>query len=158
MLIERLIRRGRRASVAVEFALVSVFLLLPLLAGGSDFVVLLSAQAQLNTALQALDYFGWTNPSAATNTADIQSIISAIDQGSVYNIPTANLSATTSFGCFSSSANPVVITDQTTPCTGTQTQQTLVTYKVTASIFLPLPLPGLKSPFRLSATGTIQIQ
>ena len=49
--------RRRRGSVSVEFALVSVFILGPLFGGGADFVVIMAAQAQLRTAVQALDYF-----------------------------------------------------------------------------------------------------
>ena len=143
----------------MEFALVSVFLLLPLLAGGADFAVIISAQAQLNTALQALDYFGWTNPASASNVPDLQNIVTAIDNGSIFNIPTPALSASISYGCFSLPATAsTTIIDQTTACPTAQTQQTLVTYKITASINLPVPFPGLKSPWPLSATGTIQVQ
>ena len=101
MLIQRFRKSGRKANVTLEFALVAVFLLLPLLAGGADFAVIISGQAQLNTALQALDYFGWTNPASASNIADLQNIITAIDSGSVYNIPTPALTASISYGCFS---------------------------------------------------------
>jgi TadE-like protein len=159
MLIQRFRKSGHKANVTLEFALVAVFLLLPLLAGGADFAVIISAQAQLNTALQALDYFGWTNPTAASNLSDLQRIITAIDNGSVYNIPTPTLSASISYGCFSLPATALTtIAYQATTCSSPQTQQTLVTYKVTTSINLPMPFPGLKSPWPLSATGTAQIQ
>ena len=159
MLIQRFRKSGRKANVTLEFALVAVFLLLPLLAGGADFAVIISGQAQLNTALQALDYFGWTNPASASNIADLQNIITAIDSGSVYNIPTPALTASISYGCFTLPATAsTTIAYQTTTCSSQQTQQTLVTYKVTTSINLPIPFPGLKSPWPLSATGTVQVQ
>ena len=64
-LLRRRAARSGRGNVSIEFALVSVFVLLPLFAGGTDFVLIMSAQAQLRTALQALDYFAWTNPGDA---------------------------------------------------------------------------------------------
>jgi Flp pilus assembly protein TadG len=47
-------RLGNRGSVAVEFAMISSLFLLPLMLGSSDLVEMISGQAQVNTALQAM--------------------------------------------------------------------------------------------------------
>jgi type II secretory pathway pseudopilin PulG len=171
---------GRRASVAVEFALLSTFLLLPLLAGASDFVVIIAAQAQLNTALDALYMYAETNPSRATTagsgyttsgqtTTDIQVIIANINQNTTdyklslpqyYTGTSYNGSAT--YVCYQS-GNPSVPTFQppsTTACSGSYpVSMTFANYKVTVAVNLPFPLPiHLASPLTLSASGSVQTQ
>jgi hypothetical protein len=64
--------------------------------------------------------------------------------------------ASLSYGCFTPPST--TITYQTTACSTGQTQQTLVTYQVTASVHLPFPFPSLSNPTNLSATGTVQVQ
>jgi Flp pilus assembly protein TadG len=159
--------RSRRGSVSLEFALVSVFILLPLFAGGADFVLVMAAQAQLRTAIQALDYFAWTNPDEANNMTDAGYIISLINQRSDYQITlpatlsTGGANGALSYSCFTppATAGTTVSPPSPTTCPSTQTQQTLVTYQVTARVFLPVPLPGiLSSPEKLSVTSTIQVQ
>jgi hypothetical protein len=152
----------RRASASVEFALTASLLLLPLLLGGADLLAVISAQAQLNTALQSLYYFAYTNPSAANNTTDAGYIITLINAASVFQISlpattTAGTSnAALSYGCFTPPST--TITYQTTACTAGQTQQTLVTYQVTTTITLPFAFPGLANPLTLNAAGTVQVQ
>ncbi len=165
--LRRKAARSRRGSVSLEFALMSVFILFPLFAGGTDFVLIMAAQAQLRTAIQALDYFAWTNPGEATNLTDAGYIISLINQQSDYQITLpANLSngganGALSYSCFTppATASTAISAPSPTVCPSTQTQQTLVTYQVTARVFLPVPLPGiLHSPQQLSATSTVQVQ
>ena len=163
--LRRLLRRGRRASVAVEFALVTSFFLLPLALGASDFVIIITAQAQLNTALQALYYFAWTNPLTADNLTQLQQIITAINSASVYQV---TLPATTSSGAVNGSFSYACVTPGATPtftavtgpglCTSTQVQQTYVSYALTTTLGLPIKLPGLPAPFTLSSNGKIQVQ
>jgi Flp pilus assembly protein TadG len=154
--------RQERANVAIEFAVCAVFLLLPLLAGSADIIVVLSAQAQLNTALQAIDYFAYTNPTSATNATEAGYIVSLINNASNFRVVlpatmTSGLAnGATSYGCFSPPANTAtVITYQTTACAGGQTQLTYVTYQVTATVSLPFPVP-LNNPYSLSATTKVQ--
>jgi Flp pilus assembly protein TadG len=157
--------RRRRGSVSVEFALVSVFFLGPLFGGGADFVVIMAAQAQLRTAVQALDYFAWTNPGEANNLKDAKLIIGLINQHSDYQITLpATLSAggangALSFSCFTppATANTTPTSPSPATCPSTQTQLTLVTYQVTTNVFLPAPLPGI-FPSQLSVTSTVQIR
>jgi Flp pilus assembly protein TadG len=166
-LLQRGAARSRRGSVSLEFALVSVFILLPLFAGGTDFVLIMSAQAQLRTAIQALDYFAWTNSDEANNMTDAGYIVSLINQQSDYQITlpaalsTGSANGSISYRCFTppATASTAISAPSPTVCPTTQTQQTLVTYQVTTRVFLPVPLPGiLSSPENLSATSTVQIQ
>lgn len=76
-------RRHEGGSIAVEFALVSIFFLLPLLAGGGDFLLILLSRSQLNTALQALYYYAETNPGSATDTTYLTDIINSMNTASV---------------------------------------------------------------------------
>jgi Flp pilus assembly protein TadG len=155
-------RRSDKASASVEFALVASLLLLPLLLGGADFLAILSAQAQLNTALQSLYYFAFTDPTSANNTTDVNQVVSLINSASVFKItlPATTSSGATnaslSYGCFTPPST--TITYQSTQCSATQTQQTLVTYQVSTSVVLPFPLLKLGNPLTLNATGTVQVE
>jgi hypothetical protein len=161
MLIRRL-AAARRASASVDFALTATLLLTPLLLGSADFLAIISAQAQLNTALQSLYYFAYTNPSAANNTTDAGYIVTLINAASLYKITlpatmsSGAANASISYGCFTPPST--TITYQATACSSGQTQQTLVTYQVTTSVSLPFPIPALSNPLPLSASGTVQVQ
>jgi Flp pilus assembly protein TadG len=159
--------RGQRANVTVEFALLATFFLLPLTAGSADLVVAISAQGQLNTALQALYYFGLANPTSAISSTDTQDIITAINSGSVYNLSmpatltsgSANPSFT--YVCYTTGAtSPTFSTPSTTnTCTGSQTAQTFANYKVSVSVSLPFPIPlKITNPLVLTASGSVQTQ
>jgi len=162
MLIWRRLTRTRRASASVDFALTATLLLTPLFLGSADFLTIISAQAQLNTALQSLYYFAYTNPNSANNTTDAGYIITLINSASLYKITlpatmsSGAANASLSYGCFSPPST--TITYQTTACSSGQTQQTLVTYQVTTTVGLPFPLPALANPLPLSATGTVQVE
>lgn len=166
-MIRHFLRRSRKASVAVEFALVSVFVLLPLTLGGTDLFMMITAQAQLNTALQALYYYSWASPTAtaADNFTYANDIITTINSASVYHIalpaklPSGAANGSISYGCFDPpSSASTTITYQTSPCSSTQTQQTMVNYQVTTSIVLPVVLPGIPSHLTLSSSGKVQTQ
>jgi len=158
----KLFLRARRASASVEFALVASLLLLPLLLGGADFLAILTAQAQLNTALQSLYYFAYTDPSSANNTTDVNQVVALINGASVFKItlPATTSSgvanASLSYGCFTPPST--AITYQSNQCLATQTQQTLVTYQVSTSVILPFPFLKLANPLTLNATGTVQVE
>jgi Flp pilus assembly protein TadG len=153
---------SRRANVSVEFALIVSFFLLPLMLGLADFLAVICAQAQLNTALQALYYFAYTNPSEAGSTTDAGFIISLINQASVYKITLPSTmssgasNASLSYGCFTPPST--AITYQTGTCSASQTQQTLVAYQVKTTVTLPFPLPILSNPMSLTASGKTQVE
>jgi Flp pilus assembly protein TadG len=159
----------RQGNVTVEFALLATFLLLPLLAGSADLVVIISAQGQLNTALQALYYFGVSTPGSAVNAVDAGLIVSAINNASLYNL---RMPATLSSGqpnpsftyvCYTTGATGASVSfsapSTTNNCTSSQTAQYYANYKVQVTVFLPFPLPvKMASPLTLSASGSVQTQ
>lgn len=153
---------SRRASVSVEFAVIASFFLLPLLLGVADFMCAMTAQAQLNTALQSLYYFAYTNPNSANSITDAGFIIALINKASVYKITlpatlaSGAANGAISYGCFTPPST--TITYQTSACSSSQTQQTMVTYQVTTTVTLPFPLPGVSNPLSLSASGKTQVE
>jgi len=155
-------RRTAKASASVEFAIVSGLVLLPLLLGGADFISVITAQAQLNTALQSLFFFAYTNPTSANNATEAGYIIALMNGSSVFTVSlpatmsSGSANASLSYGCFTPPST--AITYQTAACSAGQTQQTLVTYQVTATVPLTFPFPSLGNPMHLSATGTVQVQ
>lgn len=166
-LLRRLRRTGAAGNVTVEFALIAVLFLLPLLGASADMVIIISAQAQLNTALQALYAFATTNTSMANNATEAATVVSAINGNSIsiysLSLPgtltsgAANPSLT--YSCYTSGASsPAFSTPSTSEsCTSSQNTMTLANYKVTVTVSLPIPVPGLASPMTLSAEGAIPI-
>ena len=149
-------RLGSRASVAVEFALCASFLLLPLFAGGVDFVEIISAQAQLNTALQSLYLFAYTDPAAAGTGASITAVITKINAGATHQVVNATSNNPISYKCMNAAGT---VASYSSSCASGYTKQTFVTYALTGSVSLTAPLPfGLTSPFSLRTSGTVQIQ
>ncbi len=150
---------GRRASASVEFALISLFFLIPLFAGGADFVEIMSTQAQLNTALQSLYYFGYTNPTAASDSASITTIINAINANAVHQVATATGNGTVTYTCVTTTVTNANTTG-VAPCTSAQTRQTFVSYSLTSSVSLTMSLAtiGLHNPLSLAASGKVQVQ
>jgi Flp pilus assembly protein TadG len=152
---------GHRANVSVEFALISVFFLLPLFGGSVDMVEYISAKAQLNTALQALYYYALTSPSTATISADTSAVV-ALMSGSPRPITLVGSSVT--YDCIANSATTVtyVATSPTNTnggCTSSQTQRTRVTYSLSSSVFLTVPMPFVSSnPLTVTVSGTVQVQ
>lgn len=152
-------RRSSKANVAVEFALVTSLFLLPLFLGSADFISILAAQAQANTALQALFYFALSNSGNAANATDTGDVITAINAATVFKLSLAT--PTTQTLCYTTgSLAPTFAApaNGSTSCTSSQTTQTFVTYTVTTKVVLPVPLPGLNSPYTATATGSIETQ
>ncbi|MBU6418857.1 MAG: pilus assembly protein [Proteobacteria bacterium] len=149
--------RDRKGSIAIEFALISTFFLVPLLLGASDFVVIISARAQLNTALQALYYFAWTNPTSAADSTQLAQVIAAINAQSIYQITNPTVSVT--YVCATPGSTPSYTT-YTSPgnCGQSEVQQTLTSYKISTNVSLPVTFLGIASPMQYSANGTIQTQ
>lgn len=171
-------RRDQRAAAAVELALIAALFLMPLLAGSADFIIILAARAQLNTALQALYSFATTSPAKATDHTTAYStanqIISAINAangasaitvtmpanstiplklGSLV-VPAGTAMPATYYGCYSTGT--ASITYQTSACDSTLIQQTYVLYQLSGTAALPLYLPGFSSSYVVTAGGGIQ--
>ena len=170
-------RLGNRASASVELALISVFFLLPLFAGSVDMVEIISAKAQVNTALRALYSFAWTNPSdasyASTTTngkSDLQTIVNTISTSALrpVSFPTntnvATLNGTNTNGSYYYVCIPTTGTTltQAAPCPTNgnivYTQQTWVTYQIDSSVVLPVPVPFVnRNTLTLTASGAVQL-
>jgi hypothetical protein len=161
----RTFARAQRASITVEMAITSVMVLLPLFAGGADFLSLIAAKSQMNAALQSFYAYAWNNPQQATSTSQLGGILAAVNQRSLPQItfPDGKTDGTTTYQpqlTYRCSIPPATsFTTQSTPCPTTDTQQTLVTYNLSATVTLPLPLPvGLTSPYTLTTSGQVEIQ
>lgn len=157
--------RCRRANISVEMALIAAFVLMPVLAGGVDFLQLIAAKAKLNATLPAFYAFAWNNPASATNTSQLAGILSIINQqsGSPVTFPDGLATGATSYhpavtyGC--SVPPSTVQTIQTSPCPAADVQAEYVTYHVVSSVVVSLPLPfGLAAPTVLGVSGQVQVQ
>jgi len=155
----------RRANVTVELALVTTFILLPLLAGAADFISILTARAQLNTAMQALLYYAWTNNAAAqsaagTTTGGEATLVTAINGAAIFHI---SYSSAMQYTCIANNSGTYTLSSLAAYSSGTtcptgQTLQLAIQYTVTTTATLPFPLPlALTNPYTLSATGTAEI-
>jgi hypothetical protein len=156
---------GNRGSITVELALTVVFIMFPLLAGGADFLELITAKAQMNTALEGFYAYAWNNPADATDVTPLSNILSKINQQSLPQVtfPDGRADTSTSYQpvvTYQCRATPTAgVTTQASPCPAGYTQQALVTYTVASKVVLPVPLPfGLASPYPLSAIGEVQVQ
>jgi hypothetical protein len=159
------LRRHIRASITVEMALTASLALLPLFAGGADFVTLVAARSQMNAALNAFYAFAWNNPGQATNTTQLAAILTQINNHSLPQVtfPDGKADNTTTYqpqlSYLCSQPPSTTQTTQSTACPSQDLQQTLVTYNLAATIKLPVPLPlGLTSPYAMSTSGQIEIQ
>jgi hypothetical protein len=149
---------GRRGSVSVELALVSAFFLLPLTLGSIDMLYVLTQRFQMHRALQSLYFYAWSNPSNAGNQTDVQSALTTAAQSTIAGVTLAS-APTTTYDCASNqqSASPSALTTTQPTCSTTNPLQTFVTYSITATVKLPVPIPGFATSYPLNLTGTIQV-
>jgi Flp pilus assembly protein TadG len=145
--MRRLIR-ARDGAVAVETALVSSLLLVPLLLGLWDVAQIAMAQAQLDEALQ--DAITYVAATGSTNSSNITTAGQAAYGSSI--------SVSSSEACY------CVQTSTTTPtsvsCTGTcssGTMEQFMSITVSTTVTIPFPVPYLGSTVSLSSTGNAQI-
>ena len=168
--------RARRASVSVEFALVSLFFLFPLIAGGIDMTLVLSARSKLNSALHSLYIFAWSDPQSAADNAQLEQFIQRIDPAlpastinltntpGIQNICFDSTGAIDSSALFTSNPGPGGSGASGNTCTLNGNVVTgdipvsIVTYNLQSVIQLPIPVPFLANPLTLTASGTIQIE
>ncbi len=145
----RRLRRERHGTASVEMALVSLFILFPLLAGMVDFVFLLSARYEINSALESFDLYAWNNPGAAGNVAALAALLATINQRSPTQItfPDGAADASTSY-------------TPTVTLSGSGSPQTeIITYTLTARVNPLIPLPyAFAQSFTLSASSQVQVQ
>lgn len=162
---------ARKASVSVEFALVSLFFLFPLMAGSMDMILALSARSKLDSALHSLYLFAWSNPQNAADPATLNAYLRSIDPA----LPASGISlvgnpATQSL-CFGSDGNIDLLARVTPPVLGGSGADTcnigpsiiqgdvpviIVHYVLQSTINLPVPVPFIANPVVLTASGTVQ--
>jgi hypothetical protein len=172
---------GKRASVSVELALVSVLFLLPLFGGGADLTEIISAQAQANTALRALYSFAWADPADASTYSNANSIVGLINSSSIHplsfsqnstiavqevgqpagtTIPVTNGSFY--YVCIptGATAGGTLTQSYSNPCPSSgYTTQIWAAYQVTSTVFLPVPMPFVTNgQFTVTAMGEVQVE
>lgn len=150
MRIQHKLTRESRASASVEFALLAVFFLAPLLIGSIDFVIYIGGKAQVNTALQALYYYALTDPTDASMAAKAQLALNAVNTKSIY--PVTLKTVTPENACMSSGSLTYIAS--TASCPATAVQVTAVAYTVQTYVSLPFPIPlGVSNPVLVAASG-----
>jgi Flp pilus assembly protein TadG len=160
-------RRGRRlwhcrrASVSVEFAIVSLLFLLPLLVGSADMIDMISAQAQLNAASQALYSYAWANPTNAASTANLKAVLALLNDQEFHQLSLA--SSSVAYNCIdNNAATPTYasVNSISGQCQSNQTQQVVVSYQVKSTVNLPVPIPFIAGNGSLTLTsgGSAQVQ
>ncbi len=158
MIISRLRRTGQRGSVTIELALVTALFLLPLTVGSVDMLFVLTQRFQMHRALQSLYFYAWTNPNNANNQGAVTSALNTAAANTIANVTLATAPVTT-YDCASNqqSTNPSPPTTSKPSCSSSNPLQTFVTYSITATVNLPVPIPGFTSAYPLDLSGTIQI-
>jgi Flp pilus assembly protein TadG len=150
MLMKRKLRVDTRASASVEFSLLALFFLAPLLVSAVDFVIYIAGQAQLNTALQALYYNAITDPADAATASKAQLVLNAINSGSIYPVTLAKVTAKTA--CMASGSLTYIASN--TSCPPNAVQTTAVYYSLSTHVSLPFPVPlKLTNPVLITASG-----
>lgn len=174
VIFKRLKRSRRRASISVEFALITTFFLLPLFGGSIDMVQYISAKNQLNTALQSLYYYAltyvpgsYTPGVAPTQLADPSTIVSATNTNEVLALmankplPLSLVSdPTITYYCLDQSGNKIAAPgNQNNACTSQYPYEQIdVQYNIKTQVNFIIPVPFVKSnPTTLTATGSVQI-
>jgi hypothetical protein len=155
----------QRANVSVEMALISMFVLFPVMGGGADFVELIAAKSQLNAAFPAFYSFAWNNPASATDTTQLAGILAVLNQHNTVPVTFADGrvdAGTTTPPTISYNCTPPTGPKQTgltSPCPTTDAQEEYVTYSLSAKVNLPVQFPfGFMNPFQLQASGQIQVE
>jgi Flp pilus assembly protein TadG len=156
----RAIRREDGAS-AVEFALVAPLLIL-LLFGVINFGFLFSEQLSLNNSVRQ----GARAAVVAGSGTTCAGVVTSVRSGAfAAGQNTANIDVTT---LRSDGSNPCGTTANSTsttkPCTGSfdtatsQSDSIEVTATFNAKMLLPMPIPGFKNAFKLTAKGVYQCE
>jgi Flp pilus assembly protein TadG len=147
--------RDRRGVAALEMALITTFLLLPLTAGvvGSGQAIL--TQYRVDRALHAGLMYAWGLPTATTS-----AIQTAATAGSGANATTVSATASIACYCISPTGTRGGGTSVSCPgsCTSPQVVATYATVTTTAGFTPIFPTPWGTAAWTLSATGTVRVQ
>jgi Flp pilus assembly protein TadG len=151
--IRRLLR-DRAGIAAVEAALATGIILIPLTLGVIAYGAVLANEARLDRALQSATYYVWNNMSGFTTAG----ITTAANAGFGSAAPTPTVTTSTTCKCVSSGYNPVSTVACTGTCSSGQTLASYLTITITASFTLPVTVSYLASPLSQSVSGTIRTQ
>lgn len=153
------------ASVSLELALVSTLFLVPLLIFTTDGFFAFAAKTQTESALQSLFFYGWSDPTDATDLTSLQKILNEVNQHSTIRISFApNYQPQYSYACLTDSGDTVAA--QSTSGSNGATQETcssgsletFVRYDLVASVPLTLPFPGVPNPMTVNVGGSVRVQ
>lgn len=156
-----------RGSVSLELALISVLFLIPLMIFTTDGFFLFAAKTETESALHSLFFYGWSNPGDATDVTALQEILTEIDKHSTITIDfPAKFRPQTSYACLDTSSGATRAAQVTSSSNGSTTvtcpsgtaKETLVNYKLTATVPLTLPFPGVPNPMTINVGGTVRVQ
>ena len=148
--------RDRSGVAAMETALIGGLLLVPMLAGAADFGLILAGWAAASRAEQAgiLYAFG-----TGASTSGMQSAATAA-YGTALPAPT--VTASTACYCLPSSSSwdrgSASAVSCTSTCSSGDVLTQFVTVSVSAAFTLPMPLPGISSPYTIASTATARLQ
>jgi Flp pilus assembly protein TadG len=145
----------RSGAAALEMALITTFLLLPLSAGLIGSGQALLTQYRVDRALHAALIYAWTAPTASS--AALQSAA----QGG-YGAGGGTLATSASTACYCIDPTGSRASGTAVLCTGTCTAPQIVGTWVTvnaSAVFTPVfPIPWTSAAWTLSATGTVRVQ
>ncbi len=143
--------------MSVEAALALALVVLPLLLGLFDLGTALTVRLRVDRALQAGLFGAWGVSGASSS-----QIASAAVAGAGSGSPAVTAAASVACYCLPPTgtvqgASPTDCDDDT-PCPAGQVLGDWASVTASASVTLPVPLPGVASPLVLSASGTARIQ
>ncbi len=144
--------RSRRGVASMEFALIGGLVLLPIMAGTVDYGLVLTSYAGATRAQQAAFM-------AALEGASFSSIQSAAT--TAYGSGSPQVTVSTAWYCAPSAqswthSGTSYSTEPNCPAGYLATQY--MTVAVAATVSLPVPLPGVQSPYPVTSTTTVRIQ
>lgn len=156
---------GRRGSVSVELALVSSFFLIPLTLGAWDGLFALGARYQVNAALHTLYFYAWSNPTTATSSANLNTLLGAINQTSIASIALSDSAPPLiTYNCAQSDGSSEAATAITnsngivTESCSSGTLAMTVSYTLVGTVGLPFSVPWFANPTILTLAGSVRVQ
>jgi Flp pilus assembly protein TadG len=144
--------RDKRGVAALEFAIFGGAVLIPVLAGAVDCGLLISSYASVTRAQQAGAMAAWSGAGATA----IQSAAST-----AYGSGSPNIQVTTSWYCAPNASTwthtGTSYSSQPT-CSSGYTATEYASIAVSATVNLPVPLPGFPAAYPIASTAMVRLQ
>lgn len=144
---------NRRASIAVEAAVIASVFLVPLICGLAGAGQAIALQTRLDRALHAAMFYVWATPGASA-----ASVQNAAQAGFGTDTLTGNV-ATVACYCMApdgTRASAGAAVTCSTVCSSGLVLATFVTTTVSATVALVLPMPAVTLPWTLASSATIR--